>query len=246
MIPRWRFLLVILISGGCQLFSFRIHQVQAWTVPEETAPVSSRKRGMMATITDHDEIAAMQYRLLQKDSDQEIVWKILMNAAHERDLEEVKSNSLLQPYAQSFGSRKGDIGVVATAESPSDNSEDSSTQRVAGAAWVRLLPEHGFATSVLDDPAAVHHMPELAIACLPEYRGQGIGSRLLRELLRAVKEEGSSDYPGVCLSCREGNPAMRLYERMGFSVVPGSTTTNRTGGTSVTMKIIFDEDGKGG
>ena len=194
---------------------------------------------MMATVTDHDDKVAIRYRQLQKYTDQEIIWKILMNAAHERDLEEVKSNPLLQPYAQSFGNQRGDIGVVAIAEPPSDNSEDISSQRVAGAAWVRLLQENGFATSVLADPAPVQNMPEMAIACLPEYRGQGIGSRLIRELLRAVKDEGSGDYPGVCLSCREGNPAMKLYERVGFSVVPGSKTTNRTGGTSVTMKHVF-------
>jgi ribosomal protein S18 acetylase RimI-like enzyme len=279
-LPRWWCSVLVAIFGGWHFFSSSIHQVQALVVPKLTTVFSSNSRTTVnqhirmattAPTTDHDEKVTIQYRPLQNDDDdddddsddQEIVWKILMNAAHETELEDVKSNPLLQPYAQSFGRQPGDIGVVAIATtrpptSPENHHLEDATfsendDVAVGAAWVRLLAGNGFAASVLEDPTPVKNMPELAIACLPEYRGQAIGSNLLRALLRAVKEE--SNYPGVCLSCREDNrPAMKLYERMGFTVVPESKTTNRTGGTSVTMKHVFvhphddddDDDGKVG
>ncbi len=52
------------------------------------------------------------------------------------------------------------------------------------------------------------------IALLPEHRGQGIGEALVRELLR----EGDEHRLPVRLSVLQGNPAMRLYERLGFAV----------------------------
>lgn len=245
MISTLCFLLVI-ISGRDFLWSFSMYQVQALALPDPRSFDRSRTRthsNMAAAINDEKK-PSITYRPILKDTDQEIVWRVLMNAAHETDLAEVKENSLLQPYAQYFGNKEGDIGVAAIDENAADNFEDNANPKVAGAAWVRLLREKGFAASVLDDPTRVHNMPELAIACLPEYRGQGIGSNLLRKLLRAVKEQNSSKYDGVCLSCREGNPAMKLYERLGFTVLQGSKTTNRTGGSSLTMVHVFQNSEK--
>jgi ribosomal protein S18 acetylase RimI-like enzyme len=72
-------------------------------------------------------------------------------------------------------------------------------------------------------------IPELAIAVLPQYIGQGIGARLLARLL----EDARSLYPAVVLSVRDANPARRLYERLGFVVV--DTVVNRVGGESFVM-----------
>lgn len=52
----------------------------------------------------------------------------------------------------------------------------------------------------------------LDIALLPSIRGQGIGSRLLREL---VAEADAGGHPTV-LYVEPENPARRLYARMGF------------------------------
>lgn len=52
------------------------------------------------------------------------------------------------------------------------------------------------------------------IALLPEHRGQGIGSELIRELL---DEAGGTGKP-VRLHVLRNNPAARLYERLGFSI----------------------------
>jgi ribosomal protein S18 acetylase RimI-like enzyme len=56
---------------------------------------------------------------------------------------------------------------------------------------------------------------------LPEYRGHGIGGRLLAALITAAEER----YPALCLSVSAHNPARRLYERAGFIIVAASGDT---------------------
>jgi ribosomal protein S18 acetylase RimI-like enzyme len=50
------------------------------------------------------------------------------------------------------------------------------------------------------------------VALLPPYRGRGIGSRILRELLI----EGAALGLPVRIHVERQNPALRLYERLGF------------------------------
>ena len=50
------------------------------------------------------------------------------------------------------------------------------------------------------------------ITLLPEFRGGGTGSALLRDLLT----EGEADGKRVTIHVEVFNPAMRLYERLGF------------------------------
>jgi len=52
------------------------------------------------------------------------------------------------------------------------------------------------------------------IALLPEYRGTGIGTALLRDLLAEADADGKS----VTIHVERLNPALRLYERLGFAV----------------------------
>ena len=53
------------------------------------------------------------------------------------------------------------------------------------------------------------------IALLPEYRRAGVGSRLLRDLL----DEAAAGGKPVRIHVEKFNPALRLYERLGFSIV---------------------------
>ncbi len=50
------------------------------------------------------------------------------------------------------------------------------------------------------------------VALLPALRGRGLGTHLLRGLLREAAAQGRA----VRLSVTLGNPARRLYERLGF------------------------------
>src|SRR6185437_16635571 len=57
-----------------------------------------------------------------------------------------------------------------------------------------------------------HDIRIIDIALLPEYRGRGIGTALLRELLA----EAAADGKRLSIHVELNNPARRLYERLGF------------------------------
>jgi ribosomal protein S18 acetylase RimI-like enzyme len=52
------------------------------------------------------------------------------------------------------------------------------------------------------------------IALLPEHRGNGVGTRLLDELLA----EADADAKSVTIHVERMNPALRLYGRLGFAL----------------------------
>ena len=102
----------------------------------------------------------------------------------------------LQVYLAGFGTRPGDHCLVAETEG-----------NVVGAAWSRIMEDYGH----ID-----RDTPSLAISLLPDYRGRGIGTRLLSGLLRLLQENG---YLRASLSVQKDNPALRLYARAGFYIV---------------------------
>ena len=53
------------------------------------------------------------------------------------------------------------------------------------------------------------------VALLPEFRGSGIGTRLLRDL----QEEAGAAEKSLTIHVERFNPALRLYERLGFKMV---------------------------
>ena len=55
----------------------------------------------------------------------------------------------------------------------------------------------------------------LDIALLPEHRGAGIGTRLLRGLQEEVRGAGQA----LGIHVEKFNPALRLYERLGFRAI---------------------------
>jgi GNAT superfamily N-acetyltransferase len=103
-------------------------------------------------------------------------------------------------YVEGWG-RAGDLGFVAV--------EDACGEPV-GAVWGRLPADDDRGFAYLGDDT-----PELAIALLPEHRGRGVGTLLLKRYL----EEARAHFPAVSLSVSPGNPAARLYRRLGFQTV---------------------------
>ena len=102
----------------------------------------------------------------------------------------------LSCYIDAFGSGVCDHALVAVL----------SDGTVAGVVWTRLLADQApFASNV----------PTLAIAVLPAHRGQGIGSALLHAMLRTLARHG---WQRVALSVQKANPALRLYQRAGFTI----------------------------
>ena len=63
----------------------------------------------------------------------------------------------------------------------------------------------------------MHFFHLLSIVVAERYRGKGLGAALMRQLLRLAKERLHLEY--VLLEVYEGNPAVRLYERMGFVTI---------------------------
>lgn len=150
--------------------------------------------------------------------DEKTLWTMLMYAAHEPSLEAVQRQSCLTRYVQGWG-RIGDMGFVACVGELS-----------IGAGWVRLWPMDDRGFGGIDDVT-----PELAMAVLPDYRGQGVGTQLLSRILAAAQ----GLFPAICLSVRAENPVANLYQRAGFTKVEGSEVVNRTGGLSFTMVRQF-------
>lgn len=102
----------------------------------------------------------------------------------------------LSCYIDAFGSGACDYALAAVL--PDDT--------VVGVAWTRLLPDH---TPLTND------VPTLAIAVLPGYRGHGIGTALIHAILESLTHHGCSS---VSLSVQKANPALRLYQRAGFTI----------------------------
>ena len=107
----------------------------------------------------------------------------------------------LQVYIEGFGTRPGDHCLVAEVGG-----------KVVGAAWCRIMEDYGH----IDNDT-----PSLAISLLPEYRGKGIGTRLLNDLLLLLQENG---YRRASLSVQKENPALHLYERAGFRILKAKDT----------------------
>lgn len=61
------------------------------------------------------------------------------------------------------------------------------------------------------------------IALLPQTRGQGLGAGLLRAMQAAAAASGAAS---IELNVEVGNPARRLYERLGFAEVEGESGTH--------------------
>ncbi|HBR34583.1 MAG TPA: hypothetical protein DD734_08110 [Firmicutes bacterium] len=98
-------------------------------------------------------------------------------------------------YMKDFGSKPGDIGVVA-----------EQNDQIIGAAWTRIIPSYGH----IDDET-----PELAISILPAFREYGIGTKLMKKLFTVLRTNG---YSRTSLSVQKDNPAVRFYERLGYRV----------------------------
>ena len=69
----------------------------------------------------------------------------------------------------------------------------------------------------MDDYGHIENgVPSLAISLYEQYRGQGIGTSLMRAVLAELKQRC---YAKVSLSVQKANAAVRLYRRLGFVTV---------------------------
>lgn len=78
---------------------------------------------------------------------------------------------------------------------------------VVGVCWARTTDEYGH----IDETT-----PSLSISLLGDFRGRGLGTELLQ---RMIDELFQSGYARASLSVQKENPALYLYQRMGFRIV---------------------------
>jgi ribosomal protein S18 acetylase RimI-like enzyme len=146
------------------------------------------------------------------------LWEMLTYAASmspggAASVAEAQTNAYLATYVSDWG-RPDDLGVVAH-----DIDEDGAGGARIGAAWVRP-------GLIVAEP----RVPELATAIVPAYRGRGVGAALMHDLFRRA----TGRFDAIILSVRDGNPALRFYERLGFR--SERQLTNRVGGVSYVMR----------
>jgi ribosomal protein S18 acetylase RimI-like enzyme len=138
----------------------------------------------------------------ETEQDIDFLWEMLYQAIFIAEGEVQPSREILnQPdilkYLCNWG-RQGDIALIAT----------DSSENPVGAIWTRLFDETNKTYGYIDK-----NTPVLSMAVLPEYRGQGIGTLLLNEMIRKAMDSG---FISLSLSVDPNNPALRLYERQGF------------------------------
>ena len=102
----------------------------------------------------------------------------------------------LRVYYDGFGSGSADYCIVAE--------EDG---RIVGAVWSRIMNDYGH----IDDST-----PSLAISLYKDYRGRGLGTKLMRAIISLLADKG---FERVSLAVQKANYAVKLYRKVGFEVV---------------------------
>ena len=102
----------------------------------------------------------------------------------------------LKLYYDGFGIGEADYCIVA---------DDDG--KVIGAVWTRIMNDYGH----IDEET-----PSFAISLYKEYRGQGIGTKLMKEMLSILKEKG---YKRASLAVQKANYAVKMYDNVGFKTV---------------------------
>ena len=102
----------------------------------------------------------------------------------------------LQVYVKDFGKQKDDVALVAEIDG-----------KIIGAVWARIMNDYGH----IDNDT-----PSLAISIYKNYRGYGIGTSLMRNMISLLKYRG---YKRVSLAVQKENYAVKMYKRIGFIIV---------------------------
>lgn len=102
----------------------------------------------------------------------------------------------LQAYVRRFGECEDDKCLVAEADG-----------KVVGAVWVRIMDDYGH----IDDDT-----PSLAISLDKDYRGFGIGTDMMKQMVRRLRAAG---YQRASLSVQKENDAVKMYLKAGFVII---------------------------
>jgi len=150
--------------------------------------------------------------------DQDFLWETLYLSLYVREGEPAFDRQViyephLAKYVEHWG-QAGDVGYIAI----------NDQQQPIGAVTARVLPADNQGYGYIDDVT-----PELGLAVLDEYRGQGVGTALMEALTTELRRQQIAQ---VSLSVDPSNPVVGLYTRLAFEEVGVS-------GTSITMVLVL-------
>lgn len=127
----------------------------------------------------------------------------LYEAIFQRDKEnllpkDVINEPELKIYIGDFG-RPDDYCLVAEIEG-----------KIIGAVWTRILSDKIKGYGNIDK-----NTPKFAISIYKEYRNMGIGTNLMKQMLKLLKEK---KYKKVSLAVQKDNYALAIYQNVGFEI----------------------------
>lgn len=106
----------------------------------------------------------------------------------------------LQVYIKDFGTKKDDYCLCAEYNS-----------KIVGAVWVRNIKGYGS----IDSEA-----PEFAVSVYKDFRGHGIGTSLMHNMLIYLRNAG---YKKASLAVQKDNYACKMYISLGFKIIDENT-----------------------
>ncbi len=138
------------------------------------------------------EIRKEEYKLLEDF----LYEAIFIPKGTKKPSREIINNEELQVYIKDFGTDKNDNCLVAEYDN-----------KIVGACWTRIMNDYGH----IDNDT-----PSFAISLYEEYRGKGIGTKMMKTMLKLLKDKG---YKKTSLSVQKSNYAVKMYKNVGFKII---------------------------
>ena len=113
---------------------------------------------------------------------------------------EIIQQSEIEIYIRDFGKKQDDCCLLAEMDG-----------KIIGGVWVRILSGEIKGFGYVDDET-----PEFAISLFKEYRNQGIGTKLMLEMIDYLKNKG---HKKCSLAVQKDNYAVKMYKKVGFEIV---------------------------
>lgn len=134
-------------------------------------------------------------------SEYDLLKDFLYEAIFQRDKKNLLPKTIinepdLKVYIEDFGNKKDDHCLCAEVD-----------KKIVGAVWTRNIIGYG---------SVDNSTPELAISLFKQFRGHGIGTNLMKKMIRYLSNNG---YKKVSLSVQKDNYAFKMYCSIGFQVI---------------------------
>ncbi|MDD3414787.1 MAG: GNAT family N-acetyltransferase [Lachnospiraceae bacterium] len=143
----------------------------------------------------------MNYKIRQPKEDEYVLLNdFIYEAIYIPEGKEAPPKSIInqpdiQVYISDFGKQKDDYCFIAEVD-----------EKIVGAVWVRIMNDYGH----IDNET-----PSFAISLYKEYRGCGIGTALMKQMLSSLKQMG---YKKASLAVQKENYALKMYLKVGFKI----------------------------